>query len=307
MAQFPLQIGDNESTIDALNYLLSGPAGLGQNFAGFSSYTPSWLTGNFRTPFGWPSIRNLYVAPINLATSEFLDSRTLKFTFSAPQAAPPFEQGNIITIADVTIPPGVYDYNGTYQNIGVVECTTTYCTVRLGTPTTVTASASGGNIGMNLDNTTNSTECNARVTVTGATDRVFISGQLDQEIDYDAPSGTGQLEITVQVNRYRGFINEDPINPDYLFNFDDTIAEKVYVRSCASGTGTLDPIETVFTTLIDQPNDFNNPDNPNYLGPWTAYYWYILEVYWTSTDANPVYVTSDKFGLRSLSSQVVKQ
>jgi hypothetical protein len=93
------------------------------------------------------------------------------------------------------------------------------------------------------------------------------------------------------------------VNPDYLFDPDGTIAEKVYVRPGLTSTGTLASIETVFSTLIDQPSAYNNDP----LTPWTAYYWYILEVKWVSTGASPVYVTSDKFGLRSLSSQVVKQ
>lgn len=121
------------------------------------------------------------------------------------------------------------------------------------------------------------------------------------------PTGTGELTIDVAVNRYRGFINSDPVNPDYLFDLDGNVATKTYVRSGLTGTGTLDLIETVFSTLIDQPTNLNTPTDPGYIGPWTAYYWYILEVKWLSTGANPVYVTSDEFGLRSLSSQVVKQ
>ena len=303
MAAFPIQSDKDQSIVDGLNYVLSGPAGLGQNFAGYSSYAPAWLTGNYRTPFAWATLRNLYVEPFGFSTVEFLDARTLKVTFGSTVTPAPFAQGNPVAIA------GASDtwYNGTYTNIGVVECTTTYCTIRLSKDYPILAPATGGTIGLDLDDTTNSTDCNARVTVTGGTDRVFISGQLDQAITYNAPSGAGELTIKVQVNRYRGEVNNDPVNPDYLFNPDGTVAEKVYVRSISSGTGTLDVIETVFSTLIDQPTDLNNPNNIDYLGPWTAYYWYILEVRWHSTGANPVHVTSDKFGLRSLSSQVVKQ
>lgn len=302
-AKYPVDPGDNEGILDAVNYLLSGPSGLGQNFAGFSSYEPAWLTGNFRTPFTWPSTRSLYVAPINLATAEYLDARTIKFTFSAVQPSAPFAQGNQVLVAGVADPY----YDGTYTRIGVVECTTAYCTVRLGSDDTIQASSTGGTISLNLDDFDLSTDCNARVTVTGGTDRVFISGQLDQAISYTVPAGTGELTITVAVNRYRGFINSDPVNPDYLFDFDGTVAEKVYVRSGITGTGDLDLVETVFSTLIDQPTILNDPLNAGYIGPWTAYYWYILEVNWTSTGVDPVYVTSNEVGLRSLSSQVVKQ
>lgn len=298
-AKYPVDIGDNEGIIDAVNYLLSGPSGLGQNFAGFSSSTAAWLTGNFRTPFSWSSIRNLYVAPIALATAEYLDPRTIKFTFSSTQPTPPFEQGNQVLVSGVA--DSIYD--GYYTRIGVVESTTTYCTVRLGADDTISPASTGGTIELDLNDFDLSTDCNARVTVTGGTDRVFISGQLDQAISYTVPTGTGELTITVAVNRYRGFINSDPVNPDYLFDFDGNVATKTYVRSGITGTGTLDLIETVFSTLIDQPTEYNlDPATP-----WPAYYWYILEVNWDSTGVDPVYVTSNEVGLRSLSSQVVKQ
>jgi len=52
MAQFPLEYNnrDSESVIEAINYVLSGPQGLGQNFAGFSDSYTAWLRGNIRTP-----------------------------------------------------------------------------------------------------------------------------------------------------------------------------------------------------------------------------------------------------------------
>ena len=88
--------------------------------------------------------------------------------------------------------------------------------------------ATGGTVQLNLMGTTNSTDCNARVTVTGGTDRVFISAQLDQQIHYTVPSGTYDLVVSVQVNRYKGFINNDPVNPDYIFDYDETVAKKDY-------------------------------------------------------------------------------
>jgi len=294
MAKFPVEISDTEGIVDAVNNLLSGPSGLGQNFAGFSSYAPAYLTGNYRTPFTQPNtvgIRNLYVAPIALATSEFVDDRTLKFTFASTQPSAPFQPGNQVTISGVTIPAGVYDYNGTYTRIGILSCTTTYCLVRLSAPETVTASASGGNISLISTDKAFSTDCNARVTVTGGTDRVFISGQLDQTINYNIISGNHDLTIKVQVNRYIGSLNSDPVNPDYLFDPDGTVAEKVYLFTNLHGTGSVS-VETIFSTLLDEPG-------PNY-------YWYILEVTYIGSSSD-VEVTSVDFGLRSLSTQVVKQ
>jgi hypothetical protein len=51
MSSYPLSTGDNAGLMNAVNYLLSGPAALGQNFQGFSDYNLGHITGNQRTPF----------------------------------------------------------------------------------------------------------------------------------------------------------------------------------------------------------------------------------------------------------------
>lgn len=51
MSKFPVTSSDDSGIIGALNYLLSGPSGLGQNFEGFSNYNQGQITGNERTPF----------------------------------------------------------------------------------------------------------------------------------------------------------------------------------------------------------------------------------------------------------------
>jgi len=52
MAQFPVDYSkeDSASVVEAVNYLLSGPSGLGQNFSGTNQFTTAWLTGNSRSP-----------------------------------------------------------------------------------------------------------------------------------------------------------------------------------------------------------------------------------------------------------------
>jgi hypothetical protein len=286
MAKFPVELNDDEGIVDAVNNLLSGPGGLGQNFAGFSSYTPAYMTGNFRTPFTVSSFRLLYVAPIALATAEFVDSRTIKFTFASAQPSAPFEPGMPITISGSSEPW----YDGSYTTIGVVSCTTTECLVRLSRDTASEPVGTGGTIELSIMDTANSTDCNARVTVTGGTDRVFISGQLDQTVNYEVTSGTQDLSVFIEVNRYAGFLNDDPVNPDYLFDLDGTVAQKQYTFTGLTGTGALPLIETVYSTLLDTPKP--------------GYYWYILEVTYSGTD---IQIADAVFGLRSLSTQVVKQ
>ena len=269
MSQFP--INTPQGVYEAVNYLASGPAGLGQDFQGFSDYNPAYLTGNFRKPFTQPTADNLYVAPIALSSSQMLNGHTWKFTFASPQATPPFSPGNNIDVEGVTSSP-VDWYNGIYSPVGVVQCTTTYVICQTAKSYPLQSAGTGGYVTYtNLDYNM-STDCNARVTVTGAQDRVFISAQLDNIISYIVSTGSDDLVYTVAVNRYKGYINNDPINPDYIFDLDSTVALKTYTYSSLSGTGTLALNETIFTTLLDEPAP--------------GYYWYILEVQFTSTGGN---------------------
>jgi len=372
MSKFPVEKTDKEGIIDAVNYLLSGPGGLGQNFQGFSSWTKGYLTGNYRPPFTVAStskaavgneteftvvvtpdyngiklgylatgngvgtgavvtglnfvagtgyivtldvanaadidnniifsppvaqIPEVYVAPIALGVSEMLDEYTWKYFFASPQATPPFSNGQGVTIT------GVADsyYDGTYTPIGVAVCTTEYVILKTDAAYAVEPPSSGGTADFELtvpaevnpgSALPNSTDCNAKVTVNSATDRVFLSAQLNNIISYEATTST-DLQYTVQINRYKGFINNDPINPEYRFNLDQTIAQKVYTFDSLNGTGTLDNVETIFTAIIDQPPP--------------AFYWYILEVEFAETNGGDLQVTQSEFDQRSFSAQVVKQ
>jgi hypothetical protein len=306
MAKFPVQPNDMNGIVQGLNYVLSGPAGLGQNFAGFSSYDLSYLTGNYRTPFSTSVLEKLYVAPINISTCYFLDDRTIQVNFAITQTSIPFVEGNQVILVNVT---GDSYWDGRYQQIGVITCTTTYCTIRVGGPTTGISPGSGGYIYLTMTNTdevisvgndtTSSTDCNARVTVTSQTDRVFVSGQLELTLDVKPLSGSnGTLTTTVQLNRYYAVPNTDPVNPDYKFILSGTIAQKVFTNSLTytSGNQTLVLPDSNFSTILDQPG-------PNY-------YWYILELTFFSTETGTTTdfeVYDAQMKLRSLSAQVVKQ
>lgn len=296
MAKYPVDISDKEGIVDAVNYALSGPSGLGQNFAGFSDYKTAYLTGNFRVPYSQTTPARLYVAPIALSSSEMLDGRTYKFTFATTQKTPPFALGNGITI------DGVDNnwYNDTYGTIGITKCTTTYCIVRTVGSYSVRGPASGGTISLTTGTGYNSTDCNARVTVTGGSDKVFISAQLANLIAYAINTTPAALSYSVAVNRYKGEPNNDPVNPDYVFGFDETVSERVYAFSNLTGSANLNQVETVFTSILDQPPP--------------GYYWYILEVKFEfnthlsgTTKISNGQVLGSVLSLRSLSAQVVKQ
>jgi len=364
MAQYP--INDPAGLYEAVNYLASGTAGLGQQFAGFNSYTEAYLTGNFRKPFTIasfpravtglsgeytlivkpnitgivigqivsgkniavgavvtnidqtyntitlslantddvdtvavftpPTVPLLYVAPIALSTSEMLDNYTWKHTFASAQPSPPFINGNNVTVE------GVDDdtYNGRYRQIGVVSCTTTYVICRTpqyydivppspnGTVALDSIVPSGTYVGEGYDF---STDANARVTVQGGQDRVVAGSQLLNTISYTATTSS-DLNYVISINRYSAFPNSDPVNPDFLFQFDKTVFSRTYSFTGLTGTATLDPIETIFSPIIDDPAP--------------GYYWYILEVRYDCTNGGDIQITENQFGVRSIITQVVK-
>lgn len=294
MAKFPVEISDKEGIVDAVNYLLSGPQGLGQSFSGFSASDPGFLTGNFRLPYTNATGAKLTVAPIALSTAEMLDGATYKFTFAVAEPSPPFALGNNIEVAGVVDPW----YNDVYSQIGVIECTTTYVIARAsGAYYDIVAPSTGGTVQLDAGTGFLSTDCNAKVTVTSATDRVFISGQINNIISV-VSTMTSTLFYQVAINRYRGFPNTDPTNPGFLFDPDGpnyTIAYRDYTFQTDPtdpGYPLLPETDTIFASVIDSP------------GP--GYYWYILELKFQNGGGD-VAAEACEFYYRGFTAQVVKQ
>lgn len=281
--------------IDGLNYVLSGPGGLGQNFAGFSAYETAYLTGNFRIPFSQSAPADLYVPAISLNNAQQIDARTIKYTFASAQPTAPFSVGNGLTVTGIT--PATYnsqdlrDAGNSINQIGVIECTTTYVVVRTVADITTALGTyvSGGAVSYSVMDAYNSTDCDVRVTVLGGQERVFISAQANQIISYTA-STASDVNIYVEISRYRASKNYDPTNPDFVFEGPDTISSRVYAYTGVTGTGTY-PLETIFTSVIDNPDP--------------GFYRYILEVYFEVISGD-IQVTQDELSLRSITAQVVK-
>lgn len=291
MAKYPVESDDSPGVIDALNYLLSGPAGLGQYFSGFSTYDVGYLTGNYRKPFTQTTPAELYVAPIAISTITMLDSRTFKVTFASTQASVPFSPGQ---------GPSIYDnsndfYNGSWVTIGIVNCTVDDVTIRMtDIVDPLQPDGTGGFIYLTTTgNFYNSTDCDVRVVVTGGTDRVFVSGQLDNTISYILrTTDPADMRYIIALNRYVGSLNNDPTNPEYLFTPDKTVAIREYDYYGLTTDGTLPMVDTIFSNFMDQPPP--------------GYYRYIIDVKFR----NPVgdlEITQAKFGLRTITAQVVKQ
>lgn len=375
--QFPIQPDNETAQTDALNYLLSGPSGLGQDFNGYEQWTTGWLTGNFRTPYtvlsynavcsgiageytvvaaatfdtnnltvgmvvsGYgvapgavivsigtsttegttitldlPNTENfndndtnqvdltfspanpplLFVPGIDCSSAVRLDPYTFQFNFTATQTPPPFVPGNNITSYNWTDD----FYNDKWGRGGVISCTVDHVIVTTRNPyPTQPDDLLGGKVKYFTTTTAPSvnplsTDCNSKITVTGGTDRVFISSQLTNSIRYTATTSS-DLNYAVAINRYIGSPNNDPANPGYVFDLDKTIAKKIYQYSGLVGVDqTLPEVQTIFS---------NFPDANIVPG----YYWYIMDVTFQVTNGGDLQVTQNALGLRSMSTQVVKQ
>ena len=224
----------------------------------------------------------------NIGNITIVDNYNLIFTFANTQATPPFLIGESTTVSGVT-PSSYNDSNDAYR---VTACTTANVSINYPFGYAWAPYVSGGTIS-NTSRYAVSTDANARVTIYGPTDRVFISAQSNLTFTYNC-SQSSDVRVRFQINRYRGFLDTQNTTagaPDYLFEFSDTVSEQTYPFVLTT-TGTQVVPETIFTSVIDSPS--------------FGYYWYILElaIEVLSGDLTINTVSTD---LRGLTAQVVKQ
>ena len=264
MSQFPIEINDSQGINDAVNYLLSGPSGLGQNFEGFAAYQPAYLRSSFRQPWSVSIASGLnssiYLAlPISNAQPVGGNpSFQVEFTFATPQATAPFEWGDRVKVTGVT--PSVYNDS----DYVVFSCSVTSVIIQYTAAVTWAPYISGGAIGRDRMNRPLDTDCNARVSVAGPTDQVFVSAQLDLTWEYTCTMAD-DYDVVVAIYRSQGFPTASTTNTDYLFSNSVLVGEKTFARSVTAGTGTQS-LEAVFSTVLDGP------------GLPFGLYWYILSV-----------------------------
>ena len=306
VAKYPVDAGDSEGITDAVNYLLSGPSGLGQNFQGFADYLPGYLRPSSKQPWSLPIDTGLnpsiYLAlPINNAFPCDTDgvatpsqvSVYIRLDFTTPYATAPFQFGDSLDIHNV-IDDGSGDSQYNYDGYLVFKCTTDYVIATFDfTEYTWAVYISGGDVGRDYMNYELDTDCNARVTVEGATQQVFVSAQLNLAWDIVVNSGHNYI-VKVQIKRFRGFPSQTAGSPEYLFADGVIVSEKTFLKDGSiSGPAAL---EAIFTTVLDKPS--------------FGYYWYILDVYFdmpTSVAPHDVEIGKVTTGLRSLTAQVIKQ
>jgi hypothetical protein len=310
VAKYPVSSSDQEGIVDAVNYLLSGPAGLGQNFDGFSDYRPVYVRPSARQPWSLPitvgdpptaqplnpsvylSIPISNIQPVGGNPSSFLT-----VTFATPQATAPFQFGDKLDIVGVT-------QTGSGTNLNspsdvVFSCTTTEVVVGYDVDfpiRTWKTYVSGGTIGRDYLNYPLDTECNARITIQGGTDQAFINGQINLSWEYTCNTNT-TYGVKASIVRLSGFPTTTAGSNDYLFADTVLITEKTTPRTATVGSGT-DTAEIIFTSVLDGPN-------LNF-----GYYWYILEIEFDVLGTAPAYdieIGRVTTGLRSLTAQAVKE
>jgi hypothetical protein len=287
ISKYPIDTGDTEGITEAVNYLLSGPAGLGQNFQGFSAYVPAYLRPSNRQPWDASITSGLntsiYLAlPISdIQPVGALPSALITVTFASPQATPPFQFGDRVDIFNVT-EAGTGDTSLNGASDVVYSCTTTEVVVGYNAdfdPQDWDVYISGGTIGRDYINVDLETDCNAQVTVSGATQQVFISAQINLAWPYTCTVAS-TYNVSVRIFRLEGFPSDTPGSAEFIFSNDTLVSKKdnYFPVTVGSGTQTL---ETIFSTVLDGPNlPFK-------------YYWYILEVYFEVE--GPLYDDSDTF------------
>ena len=250
------------------------------------------------TPFYPGGQPKLYVPPVAVSSVVQLDPTSFKFTFAATQIDILFQPGQNVYGASFS---NDY-YNGSWAPIGVAECTYDYVILKSPTPSTQAPDTTGTlstHVTRRVDQAEpggdnsafNSTDANARAIVSGGQQRAFVSAQLFNTMSYTATTAT-DMTYTVAVNRYVGFNASNTNTPDYRFLFDTTVSQQQYYYTGLTGTATLDPVETTFSTMIDTPSP--------------GYYWYIVEVSFYITNSGDLAITDSVFGPRSLSAQVLK-
>lgn len=277
MAKFPVEHGDPQGVIDAINYALSGPSGLGQNFAGFSTSKRGYQTPNFRLPYA--RITNtpipMYVAPIPISTAEAMDPRTYRYTFTAAQPTAPFTPGSIMSASGFTDD----FYDGTYASPGVVYCSTTEVVVKTDSAYNNPGPDTSGTGVVSLSTMDGefSTDCNAQVVVTGPTDRVFINAQLRNVASYTSTRDANNAKYVVTVDRLKAQFSHNPFDPDYFFSRQVNVANVIYdLVITPNVTPTeLPELNTIFTSIIDIPDK--------------GFYWYLIN---TALYANDGVITA---------------
>lgn len=104
------------------------------------------------------------------------------------------------------------------------------------------------------------TDCMVEVGVSGGTDRVLLSGQVNIDFNYTTEMES-TIEYTVAINRYTAFPNTTNTVADYLFFGQKTIASHTYTYSAPTSSYGLRTVTASGTKIAYTPpasGTFNN-------------------------------------------------
>lgn len=311
MPQFP--ISDQQAIVDGLNYVLSGPGSLGQNFQGYSSNSTTTITGNIIDPTTGETVNSLPITTsflqyyltdcvVNTGVTGGTDrvvlsaqlSNSFVYTTTAAcslQYTVSINRYRALANRDTTsFAPYVYTYAGT---VATQDYFYNLDTTTAGILSTTVAGAKPAYV----------------APVTGSlvlpVDQVFVGLAAD-------PPGTGQdANLRVQI-AYGAAGAYDATNTKILVNSAGSLwnaGETITIPGTGLGGATpandmtvtvsavtaLTPSiqeQTVFTSVIDEPG--------------LGYYLYALEVRWYALTGS-IDIASSTMQTRSISAQVVKQ
>lgn len=303
MSKYPVESSDIEGITAGVNYLLSGPAGLGQNFSG-KSRTNQQLSGNFYN--NGDRVETTDVDSLfDVSSVVKIDDYTWKLNFTTTQAFPPFFPSNRIRIG---IDSTNYPYYGNIVTpIGVVECTVDYVTVAFDLPIDISYynDIPGTVVWFSFGSTLVNPfyipfYVDATATINSATDRVFLSGQatnLNLFVNNYSSADPQFFTVYVMINRYVSTIVPDGVNFKTVLTFDTTIVTQSKTTTIAAG----DMVELqydgfYFTSFIDEPIIGNY-----------EYRLEMLQAYEGYDSPTPPILSSINVGACTLTSQVVKQ
>jgi hypothetical protein len=372
MSQFP--IDNNSDIVESVNYLLSGPTSIGQNFegmsavgvnvtvsGGFGGTTQTYLTGMpilgpayvLRPPeeqpgtvdntdelFGiiyndvypiWNTVTGglsvVGITPITATGRKIYLTVDTTFAGVSFSSKWPFVLGQQVVLSGIT--PS--SYNGTYTVLEPTGFTDPDITVMLISDTAQTwpAYTSGGTLKIN-DNFSGSSPTTQRfftgnqaiVTVTGPTDRVFISSQMNNLILFTYirittfPPGGASFTVQLEINRYRAV--QKTTLPDtgvgaiyssgtayngYLWEFDKTIVSvptPVNYTLGATSIATNNFGNVIYNNVIDNPG----------IGTYLYAFQISQNAYRDGTSAYPgtqLIIGAQTTGVRSFTAQAIKR
>lgn len=375
MSQYPVDTTDN--LVEAVNYLLSGPVSLGQNFQGVSATanpanniqstynyemftnamtapftTSDTVTGNTVVPSNtnfWPQLSTIDYYPalppgitlpnvaITAITPETATGNILtvdvtvnpifvdvsmetetQFLFTTNGPTNPFANNQKVTVSGVT--PAAF--NGDYKIVDLATgpATTSLTLIRLDGVQTWPAYTTGGQISWQNQNIV--TDLSAQVSVTGNTDRVFVTcqapikGFVFNPIYATFDPGTVSFTYELRIRRYKA-TNKSTL-PNGAVPFPEVYDGYVWTHDA--------DLVTVPYDLFPNPNialdnyTFFKPDVSTFNNvidsPGIGLFLYTFEVYINNPAYDPlnpggtpniIPIAMATYGFRSFTAQVIKQ